>query len=216
MDETTKEIAKTTNKALEVAEKVGGFLSTVLGDACKELGASAHDWAKFYRYKNLLKIQDKVLEIHKARGIEGKTVPVSLSIGLPLIEAASITEEEGLQQKWAALIANATDPESKIKVRKSFVDILSSLDPSDALVLDWMAGQGWNNELGEITVDSISQNLSLDEKDVKITTSNLNRLGLIDLGVPTTVGTTGISASDSRTRFRVNQLGWALIQVCKE
>ena len=45
MDETTKEIAKTTNKALEVAEKVGRFLNTVLGDAFKEVGSSMHDWA---------------------------------------------------------------------------------------------------------------------------------------------------------------------------
>ena len=216
MDETTKEIAKTTSKALEVAEKVGSFLGTVLGDAFKEVGASIHDWAKFYRYKNLLKINDKVIQLHKERGIQGKSVPIQPSIGIPLIQAASLSEDENLQQKWATLIANATDPNYKDKIRKSYIDILSSLDPSDALVLDWMAAQGWNNELGEITIKIITENLNLSETDAKISSSNLNRLGLIDFGVPTTVGSIGISASGNETRFKLNQLGWALLKLCED
>lgn len=216
MDETTKEIAKTTNKALEVAEKVGSFLSTVLGDAFKEAGASIHDWAKFYRYKNLLKINDKVGQLHKERGMQGKSVPIQPSIGIPLIEAASLAEDENLQQKWATLIANATDPNNKDKIRKSYIDILSSLDPSDAVVLDFMSTQGWNNELGEITIKIIVENLNLSEPEAKISTSNLNRLGLIDFGVPSRFGgSIDISASDNETRFKLNQLGWALLKLCK-
>ncbi len=102
-------------------------MNTVLGDAFKEVGASIHDWAKFYRYKNLLKINDKVVQLHKERGMQGKSVPIQPSIGIPLIEAASLAEDENLQQKWATLIANATDPNYKDKIRKSYIDILSSL-----------------------------------------------------------------------------------------
>lgn len=215
MDETTKEIAKTTGKALDVAEKVGGFLNRVLGDACKEVGASIHDWTKFYRYKNLLKINDKIVQIQNKRGLQGKEVPLQASIGIPLIEAASFIEDENLQQKWAALIANATDPNYGGKIRKSFIDILSSLDPVDAIILDWMSTQGWNNALGEISIKSISKSLGLEEDEVKISASNINRLGLIDFGVPTTAGSTGISVSGDGTRFRLNQLGGALLKLCK-
>lgn len=216
MEETTKEVAKTTKKALEVAEKVGSFLGTVLGDAFKEAGASIYDWAKFYRYKNLLRINDRVVQLHKERGIHGKSVPMEPSIGIPLIEAASLAEDKNLQQKWATLIANATDPNHKDKIRKSYIDILSSLDPSDAVVLDFMSTQGWNNALGEITIKTIVGNLNLSEPETKITTSNLNRLGLIDFGVPSRYGgSIDISASDNETRFKLNQLGWALLKLCK-
>ncbi len=216
MDETTKEIAKTTNKALEVAEKIGSFLNTILGDTFKEVGGSIHDWAKFYRYKNLLKINDKVEQLHKKRGMQGKRVPIQLSIGIPLIEAASLAEDENLQQKWATLIVNSTDPNNNDKIRKSYIDILSSLDPSDALVLDWMSTQGWNNVLGEISLKTISENVNLSEIETKISTSNLNRLGLIDFGVPTTTGSIEISASENETRFKLNQLGWSLLKLCKD
>ena len=216
MDETTKEIAKTTNKALEVAEKIGSFLNTILGDTFKEVGGSIHDWAKFYRYKNLLKINDKVEQLHKKRGMQGKRVPIQLSIGIPLIEAASLAEDENLQQKWATLIVNSTDPNNNDKIRKSYIDILSSLDPSDALVLDWMSTQGWNNVLGEISLKTISENVNLSEIETKISTSNLNRLGLIDFGVPTTTGSIEISASENETRFKLYQLGWSLLKLCKD
>lgn len=121
-----------------------------------------------------------------------------------------------MQQKWATLIANATDPNNKDKIRKSYIDILSSLDPSDAVVLDFMSTQGWNNELGEITIKIIVENLNLSEPEAKISTSNLNRLGLIDFGVPSRFGgSIDISASDNETRFKLNQLGWALLKLCK-
>lgn len=215
MDDSAKEIAKTTGKALEVLEKVGGFIATVLGDACRELGASIHDWAKFYRYKNLLKIQDKVIQIQRGRNVEGKSIPIQLSIGIPLIEAASLEEDDLLQQKWAALIANATDPNKKEVVKKSFIDILSSMDSTDALVLDWLSSQGWNNTLGNITTDEIAEKVNIDETEVKISMSNLNRLGLIDFDVPTTVGAIDISLLSPEARVRLSYLGWNIVDACK-
>ncbi|MBI5213694.1 MAG: DUF4393 domain-containing protein [Nitrospirae bacterium] len=215
MDDSAKEIAKTTAKALEVAEKVGGFVATILGEACKELGASIHDWAKFYRYRNLLKIQHKIIQIQREKNIEGKSIPIQLSIGIPLIEAASVVEDDFLQQKWAALIVNATDTNKEEVVRKSFVDILSSMDSTDALVLDWLSSQGWNNTLGNITTNEIAEKINIDETEARISMSNLNRLGLIDFGVPTTVGTIDISLSSQETRVRLSYLGWNLVDACK-
>jgi len=215
MDETAKEIAKTTNKVLEVAEKVGGFFATVLGDACKEMGASIHDWAKLYRYRNLLRISDKVQEIHKKRKIEGRSIPVQPQIGIPMLEAASIVEDDYLQQKWAALISNATDPKNKTAIRKSYIDILSSMDPSDAMVLDWMDTQRQNIPSREITIKIISEKLNLSLSDAKITIINLSRLGLINIQVPTLVGRTDINASSEKTCYTLNQLGETLLNLCK-
>ena len=132
-----------------------------------------------------------------------------------MIEAASLVEDDNLREKWAKLIANATDPNYEDKIKKSYVNILSSIDPIDAKVLDWMDSQGWNNPLGNISIEVIVENTNFSEDDVRLSTSNLNRLGLIDMGVPTPAGSIGISASDNEVRFKISRLGGALLKLCK-
>ncbi|MGD0488767.1 MAG: Abi-alpha family protein [Syntrophorhabdales bacterium] len=215
-EETIGEIAKTTGKALEITEGVGRFVSKILGDACAEFGNSLHDWAKYFRYKNLLRIQDRVDQIHRKRELEGRTIPLKPSIGIPLIQAASIVEDESLQEMWACLIANSTDPCFEERIKRSFVDILSSLDPIDAHILDWFSHQGWSNALREISIESISKSLNMEKADVGISLSNLNRLGLIDLSVPTTPGHILVSASDTRATYLLSRIGCSLLTLCKE
>ena len=61
-------VAKTTEKFAEIAEKVGGFVSKVIGPASDQVGGILEDWTRFYRYKNLLSIADKVEIIHAQIG----------------------------------------------------------------------------------------------------------------------------------------------------
>ena len=108
MDEEIKaaqEIAKTTGKAIDAGEKLGGFFKLVLGDTFVELGGITKDWAKYWRYKNALIINDKVEAIHKKRGIEGKTIPIPLRCGIPLLESASQEDDSFLQEFWVGLDA---------------------------------------------------------------------------------------------------------------
>ena len=79
-----------------------------------------------------------------------------------------------------------------------------------------MSTKGRDEEYGEITIKVIVEILNLSELEVKISTSNLNRLGLIDFGVPTTSGSIGISASENKTSFELNQLSRALLNLCKD
>lgn len=214
MNEIEKEIAKATTKALEVAEKVGVFFTTVLGDTFKELGSSVHDWAKYFRYKNILKIQDKVNTLHEKRQTQGKSIPVKPSIGIPMLEAASLTDDEYLQHKWAALITNAMDPEQNNSIRKIYVDILSSLEPQDAVILDWMNEKRKSDKKAKITIALISSELSIEKKDVEIAVSNLNRQGLIGLRVPNTLDSIGISVSDHKAQIFLNSLSLAFLEAC--
>ncbi|MCK5603915.1 DUF4393 domain-containing protein [Candidatus Pacearchaeota archaeon] len=197
-----------------MAEKVGGFLTAILGDACKEIGGTVHDWTKLYRYKNLLRIQDKVEQIKKDRKSEGKSIPIEPAIGIPLIEAASVVEDDNLQQKWATLIANATSPKYNEKIRKSYISILSSLDPYDAKILERMNSQGWNNDLGKINTGAISENTNIEETEVRISLSNLSRLGLVDIGTPITAGGSTMNSVSNESVYKISLLGWQIIKVC--
>jgi hypothetical protein len=57
-------------------------------------------------------------------------------IALPLIEAATLVDDEGLQEKWAALLANAAHPQFSPSMSPQFPKILANLLPREAKYLD--------------------------------------------------------------------------------
>lgn len=61
---------------------------------------------------------------------------ISLKLGLPIIEKASLEEDSSLQELWANLLANALNPDRSEKVRNIFVDIIQNLSALDVLILN--------------------------------------------------------------------------------
>lgn len=61
--------------------------------------------------------------------------PVEEKLLLPLLQAASLETNETLADLWAALLANAADPDQQAIVQPVFISILRELTPTDALVL---------------------------------------------------------------------------------
>jgi len=133
------EIAKTANTGLELAGKTGSFIANIFRDTFAQIGGMASDQIRLLRYQHLLSIQDRVDEIHRRRGIEGKTISVPLKIGIPLIEAASFEDDLMLQSLWALLIANATDPQYSEDIHPAYIEIVKQLCPDEALVLSAFA-----------------------------------------------------------------------------
>lgn len=168
-----QEIAKTAGKAVDAVRDLAGFLGKVVGPGLVELGEAFHDWARTFRYANLLRLQDKVNAIHKRRGIEGKTITIPPRLAIPLLNSASLEDNTALQDMWASLIANATDPSKREDVQKIHVDILSALQPIDALVLRFLAK-------GECHAGKIFDELNdVLPRDVFISLANLDRLGCL-------------------------------------
>jgi hypothetical protein len=61
--------------------------------------------------------------------------PVPLKILQPLIEGASLEEEESMQERWANLLATAANP-NEDEIPPSFTSILAELSPRAARFLD--------------------------------------------------------------------------------
>jgi len=131
-----KEVAKTTGTVAELGEKVGGFISKVIGPACFEVGGVLADYTRYFRYKNLLSISDKVKAIHARRKLEGKEVPIPPRIAIPLLESASLEDDETLKDVWATLIANGTDPNSKTILHPGYIEIIKQMSPDEAIILN--------------------------------------------------------------------------------
>lgn len=129
------EVAKASAKALGVAEGAGRFFSQILGPSLQHLGGGFSDSAAVWRYENALRLSDKVEALHKQRGLTGNVRPIPPRLAIPLIQAATAEDSDGLQQLWAGLIANATDPGRLITARRDFVALLGALEPLDARCL---------------------------------------------------------------------------------
>lgn len=139
MDEPAKatgEIAKTAGKFAEITEKVGGFVAKIIGPTCIQVGGIFEDWASFYRFNNLLKIGDKVEAIHSRRKLEGKTVPIPPKVAIPMLLSAALEDDETLQDVWAKLIANSTDPNFKTALHPGYIEIIKQMSPDEAIILD--------------------------------------------------------------------------------
>ena len=138
-EKATEETAKAVQQLVPVvdknADRLSHFLHTVIGAGAEHLGGAFSDWASVFRHKNALRLMDKVEAIHRERELAGKTVPVSPRLGIPLLQQASLEDDETLGDMWAGLTANATDPSRHVEARRSFITLLSALEPLDALLL---------------------------------------------------------------------------------
>lgn len=219
-----KEIAKTTGKAIDAVGKLGGFFRLVFGDTSIELGGVINDYAKYFKYKNLLKIQDKISALHSKRKIEGKTIPIPPRYAIPLIQEASLEDDDDIQALWAGLVANSTDPNRKINVKKIYIEILSSLDPIDVQIMQYFSKQGWHlfSEVpgGGIILEKLSVVLKHSEEDIEISLQNINRLGCLIAELEPTwndVGKSsfGVLLKNKETTFRPSPLGFSLLEACE-
>ncbi|MEO5926269.1 MAG: Abi-alpha family protein [Bryobacteraceae bacterium] len=74
----------------------------------------------------------------QAAGFTPKAVPPKILF--PLLEGASLEEDEGLHDMWAALLTNAASPDGAEKVRPSFTEVLRQMAPDEAVLLKWLHG----------------------------------------------------------------------------
>jgi hypothetical protein len=125
--------------ALEVAKNVSqlpftSVIKAILGPAAEELGQRVQDSVRAYRYGRQLKLLAKTEKMAKDAGFTPKAVPIKLLF--PLLEGASLEEDENLHTMWAALLANAANPDTPELVHPSFIGTLKQLSPDDAKALE--------------------------------------------------------------------------------
>ena len=96
------------------------------------------DWLVGVRFENMARISDRVRGIHAERGIEDLR-PVSARLLVPYLDAATRESDEVLQDMWARLLANASDPNQANPLRRAFIGALEKLEPLDAVLLEMYA-----------------------------------------------------------------------------
>lgn len=168
--------------AKQALELLGETLRKITGPLADEIGESLGVWARHYRYRLGIKMFQKTERMLTDAGIDPHAVPPRLF--LPMIENASMQDNEDLHTRWAALLANAAaSPDS---VHPSFIEVLRQLTPKDAKLLDDLydscvakGGRGVQPWVRTITYAERERRMAEGENPQE-QFENLTRLGLID------------------------------------
>jgi hypothetical protein len=110
------------------------LLEKLFGGSVEEIGGMWQDELQVRRLGRRLKLYKHVQTMFAEAGIEPKQIPDK--IWIPALQAASAEDDEGLQEKWAALLTNASIGDLNNEMLPSFPDILKQLTPVEAQFLD--------------------------------------------------------------------------------
>lgn len=119
--------------AVAGALKLTDVVKAMLGPATAEIAERFRDDIRLYRYGRQLECLKKAEKMAKDAGFTPKAAPIKLLF--PLLEGASLEENEDLHTMWAALLANAASPNKAEMVRPGFITILKQMAPDEANLL---------------------------------------------------------------------------------
>lgn len=134
-----KQVAKTTNRALDAARGVGQFLERIFGQIAEDSVGLAADTIRGYRLRRLADLQKKTDEYLAAKGVTA-TQPIAPRLAYKLLDEATLEDDPDLSAKFARLLAEALDPKGE-KITRQHSDVLSVLSSEAIVLLDYC----WKN-----------------------------------------------------------------------
>jgi hypothetical protein len=170
-----------TEIAKQTLDPISDIVKRIAGPLADEIGESLAVLAKPYRIMLSVKMFQKAQRMLKQAGVTPNAVPPRLF--LPILEAASIQDNEELHSRWAALLANASLQADA--VHPSFIEVLRQLAPDDAALLDKLYDSCMEKRSRRVKpwVDQISyaerEERRASGEDPEPSFENLIRLGLI-------------------------------------
>ena len=192
----TQEVAKTAGKAIDASREFGGFVSRYISGPLEQGMGIFEDKLKYMRWERQLRLMQKASEYMKSIGIEAPTKPIPLKLAVPLLEAASLEDDDYLQDLWAKLLVNSSIEGGPIDLNRSYIDILERLSHLEAKILSVIYALP-EDEISNksILTANLPDSVTIKDEDNKeepihpneeitFALANLERLGCISL--PTT------------------------------
>ncbi|MET4296197.1 hypothetical protein ABIB06_004443 [Bradyrhizobium sp. LB8.2] len=220
-----QETQKTYQRALDLVGRAGTFLNGVFSPAARELGHLFGEQMRFWRFQNGVRILEKAQAIVEERGLKPEQIKaLGFGEGLLMLEAASLEEDDVVQDMWARLMANAVDPETATKPEKVYVEILKALSSREVLFLELLwkltlrprakttAEHNAYTKSVEALADEKWRRFSEDERGIAI--QNLVRLRCVTFKAepPDLNSLCGILPTDGRNTFGPK---WAAVDPAK-
>jgi hypothetical protein len=113
--------SSTIEKGLELAKE---FLGKLISPTLEEVGLLISDHVKFLRFKNQIRMLLKAKDYVEQHNISVKEIPIKILV--PLLEKASLENDDQLQDKWAKMLVNMVDSENNLQ-NQIFPYVLSQI-----------------------------------------------------------------------------------------
>lgn len=211
-----KDIAEAANVSVDAIAKLGKFIDNTFGNAITNGLGLITDKLAYYRLERAIELQRKVEERLRKKGVDAKKY-VPVSFGLPIIEKATIEDDDNMQQLWANLLANALDPNYISKITRNFSSILADMEPVDVRILDMVVSEyvtlsDDKKSKALFILAKVAANVGVSLMECENSIRNLMRLGLIKPGTVEgglSFGDHVVSAYKDTEMFGVTSLGVA-------
>ena len=188
-----QEVAKATKAAIETAREFGGFISRYTAGPLEQGMGIFEDHLRHVRWERQARLMMRAEHFLRASGLSNPSRAVPLKMALPILQIATIEDNDDLQDRWATLLANAANADFKIEIQRSFISILEQLSPLEIRILEVMYALPFElcQHEGILTSD-LPHSASINSKDnthwelptpdVSLALGNLDRLGCIRSG----------------------------------
>lgn len=187
-----QEIAKATGKAIDAGQKFGGFISRFVAGSIEQGMGIFEDKLKYMRWERQLRLMQRADQLLQKIGLTQPTRHIPLKLAIPLLEAASLEDDDYLQDLWAKLLVNAANSGSRVTLQRAYIAVLEQLTPLEAAILQKIYALPYDAtrhdgvEVGKLPnavavgKDDGKQDTLLEPpEDIRLALANLARLGCI-------------------------------------
>jgi hypothetical protein len=184
------------------------------------------DAARAWRIRNAIRLFERVQAFAREHGFTFR--PIRPRLLFPILESASLEDDQDLSQRWAALLANAARTDYAGDILPGFPDILRQLTAGEAQFLDSAYDEITNrseerraevleanpNFRGDVAFMGISGKLLGVLDPVLI--DNLERLRLVTRNqIPLSLDNKIINVMPPANHLYISPLGTSFIQACR-
>lgn len=131
----TQEVAKTTSNAINAGREMGGFISRFISGPLEQGAGIIEDKLRHMRWERQQRLIQRAEEFLHQKGLPSPDNPIPLKNAVPLLEYATLEEDNSLQDLWAQLLVNGTNQCTGIKIERSFIEILAQISSLEAQIL---------------------------------------------------------------------------------
>lgn len=214
-----QEAAKAADNAIGAARDTGKFIAKYIAGPLEQGMAIFEDKLRYARWERQIRLRARAEEFLKEMGLEAPSRAIPMKLAIPLIHAASLEEDDGIQDRWAALLTNAANADSNIEVQRAFISILEELSPLEAKILDEIYALPFDQsqhdgvitenlpQEARIATAEDNEKSSAPTTEVCIALSNLQRLGCLRMGMTWGNG-------EQPARINPTLLGSAFVKAC--
>lgn len=188
-----EETAKLGQESVKASRELAVFFSKFVTEPLEQASGLITDRLKYHRITNQIKFKIEIEKLTREFAIDPTTREIPFKHLLPLIESASLENDDTLRKMWAMLLLNFGNSSSGIEIRASYIEILKSLSSLEVQILNSIYSIEMDYQHKSFSTRYLPERIELDvdeeeplknpdftlTEDVEFALANLERIGCL-------------------------------------